>query len=141
MLFRSKRIVTDINGEKTEQNAMLSVENLVNSGKAPKYAPLIQRLKDLGFLQTSTARDALEASNMPGTDPSRFKTMAERTALYSSFLFHHTERMAREVTAVATYDLEMARLKEKGITGEEAQAQAIDKAVRMVEFKIGRAHV
>jgi hypothetical protein len=135
-----KRVVTDINGEKTEQNAMLSIENLVNSGKAPQYAPLVQRLKDLGFLQTSTARDALEASNMSGADPTKFKTMAERTALYSSFLFHHAERMNREVTAIAAFDLEMNRLKGKGITGEAAQAQAIDKAIRMVEFTHGAGH-
>lgn len=134
------RTVTDINGQKVEESAMLSVENLVNSGKAPQYEALVKRLKDLGFLQTSTARDALEASNMPNADPSAFKSMAEKTALYSSFLFHHAERMNREVTAVAAYDLEMARLKSKGITGEAAQAQAIDKAIRMVEFTHGAGH-
>jgi hypothetical protein len=134
------RTITDINGEKVEQQAMLSIENLVNSGKAPQYAALVQRLKDLGFLQTSTARDALEASNMPGADPSKFKSMGEKTALYSSFLFHHAERMNREVTALAAYDLEMNRLKQKGITGEAAQAQAIDKAVRTVEYTHGAGH-
>lgn len=134
------RITTDINGEKVEQQAMLSIENLVNSGKNPEYKALVQRLKDLGFLQTSTARDALEASNMPGADPSQFKTMAEKTALYSSFLFHHAERMNREVTALAAYDLEMAKLAKKGITGEAAQAQAIDKAVRAVEYTHGAGH-
>ena len=134
------RTTTDINGQKVEQQAMLSIENLVNSGKNPEYAALVQRLKDLGFLQTSTARDALEASNMPGADPSKFKTMAEKTALYSSFLFHHAERMNREVTAIAAFDLEMNRLKGKGITGEAAQAQAIEKAIRMVEFTHGAGH-
>jgi hypothetical protein len=134
------RTVTDINGQQVEQNAMLSVENLVNSGRAPQYKVLVQRLKELGFLQTSTARDALEASNMPGADPSVLKTTAEKTALYSSFLFHHAERMNREVTAVAAYDLEMQRLAKRGVTGEAAQAQAIDKAIRMVEFTHGAGH-
>lgn len=134
------RTTTDINGQQVEQQAMLSVENLVNSGKAPQYAPLVKRLKDLGFLQTSTARDALEASNMPGADPSRFKTMAEKTALYSSFLFHHAERMNREVTAIAAFDLEMNRLKKEGITGEAAELLAIDKAVRAVEYTHGAGH-
>ncbi len=134
------REITDINGETVQERAMMSVENLVNSGKAPQYEALVKRLKDLGFLQTSTARDALEASNMPGADPSKLKTLAEKTALYSSFLFHHAERMNREVTAVAAYDLEMAKLAKKGITGEAAQTQAIDKAVRMVEFTHGAGH-
>jgi hypothetical protein len=134
------RTVTDINGQKVTENAMLSVENLVNAGKAPQYKALVQRLKDLGFLQTSTARDALGLANDPSGDPSVMKTLGEKTALYSSFMFHHAERMNREVTAVAAYDLEMARLKKQGITGEAAQAQAIDKAVRMVEFTHGAGH-
>jgi hypothetical protein len=134
------REITDINGETVQERAMMSVENLVNSGKAPQYEALIKRLKDLGFLQTSTARDALEASNMPNAEKGSLKSMAEKTALYSSFLFHHAERMNREVTAVAAYDLEMAKLKEKGITGDAAVQQAIDKAVRMVEFTHGAGH-
>lgn len=134
------RTITDINGEKTDARAMMSVENLVNSGNAPQYEALVKRLKDLGFLQTSTARDALEVSNAPTADPSAFKSAAEKTALYSAFLFHHAERMNREVTAVAAYDLEMARLAKKGITGTEAQTQAIDKAVRMVEYAHGAGH-
>jgi hypothetical protein len=134
------RTVTDINGQQTTEQAMLSVENLVNSGKAPQYEALVKRLKDLGFLQTSTARDALEASNMPGADPSRLKTLGEKTALYSAFLFHHAERMNREVTAVAAYDLEMARLKKRGVTGDAAVQQAIEKAVRMVEYTHGAGH-
>ena len=134
------REITDINGEKTQERAMLSVENLVNSGKTPQYEALVKRLKELGFLQTSTARDALEASNMPGADPSKLKSLAEKTAMYSSFLFHHAERMNREVTAVAAYDLEMAKLAKRGITGDAAVQQAIDKAVRMVEFTHGAGH-
>ena len=134
------RTVTDINGQKVTENAMMSVENLVNSGKAPQYSALVKRLRELGFLQTSTARDALGLANDPSGDPSTIKTLGEKTALYSSFLFHHAERMSREVTAVAAYDLEMQRLAKKGVTGEAAQAQAIDKAVRMVEFTHGAGH-
>ena len=134
------RTVTDINGQKVTENAMMSVENLVNAGKAPQYKALVQRLRDLGFLQTSTARDALGLANDPSGDPSTIKTLGEKTALYSSFLFHHAERMSREVTAVAAYDLEMQRLAKKGVTGEAAQAQAIEKAVRMVEFTHGAGH-
>jgi hypothetical protein len=134
------RQITDINGETVQERAMVSVENLVNSGRAPQYEALVKRLKDLGFLQTSTARDALEASNMPNAERGSLKSMAEKTALYSSFLFHHAERMNREVTAVAAYDLELAKLRDRGITGDAAVQQAIDKAVRMVEFTHGAGH-
>lgn len=134
------RKVTDINGETTDAKAMLSIENLVNSGKAPQYAALVKHLKDLGFLQTSTARDALEAANRPQAGPGGVTSLAERTATYSAFLFHHAERMNREVTAIAAFDLEMARLAKKGVTGADAEAQAIEKATRMVEYAHGAGH-
>ena len=134
------RKVTDINGETADAKAMLSIENLVNSGKAPQYAALVKHLKDLGFLQTSTARDALEAANRPQAGPGGVTSLAERTATYSAFLFHHAERMNREVTAIAAFDLEMARLAKKGVTGADAEAQAIEKATRMVEYAHGAGH-
>lgn len=96
----ASRKVTDINGETVDTKAMLSIENLVNAGKALQYAALVKHLKDLGFLQTSTARDALEAANRPQAGPGGVTSLAERTATYSAFLFHHAERMNREVTAV-----------------------------------------
>jgi hypothetical protein len=66
----------------------------------------------------------------------------------STFLFHHAERANREVSAIAAYDLEMERLKnpskmtaeEKKLTPEQKQAQAIEKAVRMLEFSHGASH-
>ena len=134
------RQIKDINGETVDAKAMLSIENLVNAGKAPQYAGLVKHLKDLGFLQTSTARDALEAANRPQAGPGGVTSLAERTATYSAFLFHHAERMNREVTAIAAFDLEMARLAKKGITGAAAEAQAIEKATRMVEYAHGAGH-
>ena len=126
------RTVTDINGEKVQEKAMLSIENLVDTDAGRKYKDLIQTLKDQGFLQTSTARDALEAAKRPSSGEGGTRPLGERVATYSAFLFHHAERMNREVTAVAAYDLEMAKSGDK--------AKAIEKAIRAVEFTHGAGH-
>jgi hypothetical protein len=65
----------------------------------------------------------------------------EQVTQKSTFLFHHAERMNREVSAIATYDLEMQKLKNnKQMNDEQKQAQAIEKAVRMLEFSHGASH-
>jgi hypothetical protein len=140
----AKREVIDINGNKSMQDSWLevglSIDNTVSMGKAPQYAALMQRLKDLGFLQTSTAYDALDVNDRPGKVVDKSTNLAHKTAVVSTYMFHHAERMNREVTAVAAYELEMGRLKKKGITGDAAQAQAIEEAVKMVTFAHGAGH-
>jgi len=127
-----KRTVTDITGEKVDTQAMLSIENILDTEAGKKYKDLIQTLKDQGFLQTSTARDALEAARRPSSEEGGKRPLGERVASYSAFMFHHAERMNREVTAVAAYDLEMAKSGDK--------AKAIEKAIRAVEFTHGAGH-
>ena len=135
------RIVTDINGQKSTEKAMLSVENLVNAGKAPQYKELVKRLNELGFLQNTTMREALEASNRGEISKGKSSDLMEQVTQKATFLFHHAERMNREVSAIATYDLEMQKLKNnKQMNDEQKQAQAIEKAVRMLEFTHGASH-
>jgi hypothetical protein len=54
-----------------------------------------------------------------------------KSKIYTSlgWMFQNSERMNREVTLVAAYDLEMAKLAKNGITGEAAVQKAIDKAI------------
>jgi hypothetical protein len=127
-----KRMVIDINGEKVETQSMLSIENILNTEAGKKYKDLIETLKTQGFLQTSTAREALEAAKRPSAEEGGKRPLGERVASYSAFMFHHAERMNREVTAVAAYDLEMAKSGDK--------AKAIEKAIRAVEFTHGAGH-
>jgi len=140
----AKREVTDINGNKVTQEGWLevgpSIENLTSMGKSPQYAALMQKLKDLGFLQTSMAYDALDVNDKPGKEVTSTSNLAHKTAVISTYMFHHAERMNREVTAVAAYDLELERLAKKGITGEAAREQAIEAAVKMVQFAHGAGH-
>jgi len=141
----AKREVIDINGNKSMQDSWLevglSIDNAVSMGKSPQYAALMQRLKDLGFLQSSTAYDALDVNDRPGKVVDKNTNLAHKTAVISTYMFHHAERMNREITAVAAYELEMGRLKNnKKLSDAEKQAQAIEEAIKMVTFAHGAGH-
>jgi hypothetical protein len=134
------RDVTELTGGVSKQKAMLSIENLVNNGKAAKYAGLIGAMKDRGLLATSTARSALSSENNNSSGYGSTNKLVRVTTLVGSFMFHHAERMNREITAVAAYDLEMGKLKNpkySKMSDAEKQTQAIDKALAMVEYSHG----
>jgi hypothetical protein len=131
------RKVSELTGADSDQKAMTSIENLVSNGKAPQYAGLIGAMKDRGLLVTSTARDALRSENDNSSSYGSTNKLARVTTLVGSFMFHHAERMNREVTAVAAYDLEMAKLKNSKMSEAEKQAKAIDKAIAFVEYSHG----
>jgi hypothetical protein len=131
------RQVTELTGEVSSQKAMTSIENLVNSGKAPQYEGLIGAMKARGLLATSTARDALHSENDNSSSYGSTNKLVRQTALVGSFMFHHAERMNREITAVAAYDLEMGKLKNSKMSDAEKQTKAIDKALALVEYSHG----
>jgi hypothetical protein len=137
------RKVTELTGEVSDQKSMTSIENLVNRGdsKAKQYAGLIGAMKDRGLLATSTARSALSSENNNSSGYGSTNKLARQTALVGSFMFHHAERMNREITAVAAYDLEMGKLnkdpKYSKLSEAEKQTKAIDKALALVEYAHG----
>jgi len=131
------RKVAELTGESSDQKAMTSIENLVNNGKAPQYAGLIGAMKDRGLLATSTARSALSSENNDSSGYGSTNKLVRVTTLVGSFMFHHAERMNREITAVAAYDLEMGKLKNSKMSDAEKQTKAIDKALAMVEYSHG----
>jgi hypothetical protein len=133
------RKVTELTGEVSDQKAMTSIENSVNNGKAPQYKDLIEAMKARGLLATSTARSALRSENDNSSGYGSANKLVRQTALVGSFMFHHAERMNREITAVAAYDLERARLnnpakmtaEEKRWTPAQKQTKAIDKPLHL----------
>jgi hypothetical protein len=132
--------VTELTGDVSAQKAMTSIENLVNNGKAPQYKGLLEAMKDRGLLATSTARDALSSENNNSSGYGSTNKLARLTTLVGSFMFHHAERMNREITAVAAFDLEMAKLKApkySKMSDLEKQNQAIEKALALVEYTHG----
>jgi hypothetical protein len=133
--------VTELTGEVSSQKAMTSIENWVNKGKYTQYKGLIDAMKDRGLLVTSTARDALRSENDNSSSYSSTNKLARYTTLIGSFMFHHAERMNREITAVAAFDLEMAKLnkdpKNSKLSEAEKQTKAIEKALSLVEYAHG----
>lgn len=129
--------VTELTGDVSTQKAMTSIENWVNKGKYTQYKGLIEAMKDRGMLVTSTARDALRSENDNSSGYGSTNKLARITTLVGSFMFHHAERMNREITAVAAFDLEMAKLKNSKLSEAEKQAKAIDKAMALVEYTHG----
>jgi hypothetical protein len=119
---------------------MTSIENLVNNGKTPQYKDLIEAMKARGLLATSTARSALSSENNNSSGYGSANKLVRQTALVGSFMFHHAERMNREITAVAAFDLEMGKLKNpkySKLSNAEKQTKAIDKALALVEYAHG----
>ena len=131
------RQVEELGGGTTTQRAMYSIENLVSQGKVPQYKALIEALKGHGLLTTSTARDALHSENNSDSAYGPANKLQRVTTLVGTFMFHHAERMNREVTAVATYDLMMQKLKNSKMSEAERQDAAIREAIRMVEYTHG----
>lgn len=129
--------VTELTGDVSTQKAMTSIENWVNKGKFTQYKGLIEAMKDRGMLVTSTARDALRSENDDSSGYGSTNKLARYTTLVGSFMFHHAERMNREITAVAAFDLEMAKLKNSKLSDAEKEAKAIDKAMALVEYTHG----
>jgi hypothetical protein len=129
--------VTELTGEVSSQKAMTSIENWVNKGKYTQYKGLIDAMKDRGLLVTSTARDALRSENNDSSSYGSTNKLARITTLVGSFMFHHAERMNREITAVAAFDLEMAKLKNSKMSEAEKQTKAIEKALSLVEYAHG----
>lgn len=136
-----RRKINDISGNEVEQRAMWSLENAVNSGSAPQYKGLLDKLKEFGFLQTSTARDATISAGQASSAYGGVNRLHYLTNLAGTFMFHHAERANREITAIAAYDLAKSKLvNNKNLSKEEIEAQAIDRAIRAVETMHGAGH-
>jgi hypothetical protein len=110
---RSK--TTDVFGNKgvTEtRSAMYSLDNL--DPKNPlykKYKTLINVAKAQGQISSSQIYDTLEASDRVG--------LLQKVNALTGWMFHQAERVNRQVSMVAAYNLEMARLQSSKATAEE----------------------
>jgi len=134
-------VTVDANGDfvTTEQDRYdhggFAITNEFEGDKAERYknfAPLIARIKEMGF---DTRSIAAETSD-PDSPRSPF---VNKLAYVSSFMFHHSERGIRQVSAMSTYILEMEKLTGKKFKdidaadvdqyGEQASRKATDVAL------------
>ncbi len=128
------------NGEIVRQKAMPALDNY--NFDDPNLPPQLKRLKtlarvarDQGQLNRSQLYDILEVDE-------RGNALSKVNAI-SGFIFHHGERFNRQVSLVATYNLELDRMmnkptrEEAGLTQEQKEEKAANHAVYTAELTNG----
>ena len=111
-------------------NVMPSIMNYAaDSEVGSKYATLVKIAGERGQLNRSQLYELLNGDTRTG--------ILAKVNAASGWAFHHGERMNREVTMMAAFDLEMQKLKEQGITGKEAEEHAANQAIYTAELTNG----
>ena len=124
----NREIETLVGDKKVKSRTMPSIDNY-DFSKDPKLAHLqilVEEAQRAGKLNRSMTQDILEFG-----DESSFWAKVNKV---SGFLFHHGERMNRQVALVAAYELNLAKSKDKG---EKAQREAAQRALYDVELTNG----
>ena len=137
-----KRTLTGVSPtERVNVNAMLSMGNYdFSDPKLSKEAKQLETLYkyalDQGQMGRSMLYDTLEAN------PNN--SIMDKVNAATGFAFHHGERMNREVTMIAAYNLELARLngnkattEEKALSAKEKEQLAAERAVYTTETTNG----
>ena len=132
--------VIGADGRTTGMRVMPSITNYApDSEMGKRYATLIRIGNEQGQFNRSQLYEIINGDTRTGI-------MAKFNAM-SGWMFHHGERMNREVTLVATYNLELDRLmkdKPKGLNeadskafDTQAEAQAANTAIYTTELTNG----
>ena len=99
----------------------------------------VKRLKELsqvaenyGLLSRSMTHDILDMDEK--------STALNRVNAWSGFIFHHGERMNRQISLIASYELELDRMAKEGKKIDSAaRTEAAKNAVQMAELMNGGA--
>jgi hypothetical protein len=110
-------------------------------GKAlEKSRPDLKKLYDTAISRQAIHRSVgLELHDMRKMALSEYTGSWMKIKTLLSWLFQNSERMNREITLLAAYQLEMDELAKRGIRGDAATNQAIDKAIKAITFTQGVA--
>ena len=110
-------------------NYSVNSKNKREADIARHYAPLVAKGLDFGQLGASQAYDMLNTDTHAG--------VIQKANIMSGWALHHGERMSREVTLMAAYDLELKKLLKDGVDKATAQERAADKAIHVTELTNG----
>jgi hypothetical protein len=121
-------------GRKTKMSVMQSIANYApDSEIGKKYKTLIEVGNRLGQLNRSQLYEVLDADTRAG--------FLNKFNAASGWVMHQGERMNREVSMIAAYDLEMQKLasdvRAGKMTQEEAENSAANKAIYITELTNG----
>jgi hypothetical protein len=128
----------DLLGQDTEARAAPSLENIdfsKASAEMKQYATLARIAGDNGIFGRSLTQDIL---NVDGS-----VQLLDKVNAVSGFVFHHGERMNRQIGMIATYDLELKRMEtkptaaEKGMSKVEREEAAAMNAINMTNLLNG----
>jgi hypothetical protein len=122
---------------KIELRAGFSLDNYDFDAK--DTPPEVKRLKELsqvaedyGLLSRSMTSDILQMDNK--------STALDRVNAWSGFIFHHGERMNRQVSLIASYNLELEQMEKAGKKIDSAaRTEAAKNAVKISELMNGGA--
>jgi hypothetical protein len=123
--------------EKIEQTGGFSLDNYDFDAKGTP--PEVKRLKELseiadkyGLLDRSMTSDMLDMNEK--------SSPLDRINAYSGFVFHHGERMNRQISLIAAYNLELGQMEKDGKTIDAAaRTDAAKRAVEIAEIMNGGA--
>lgn len=113
--------VLDTNGKYTVNTALNFTPE--QQTRAQELLPLMQELGDRGMSHKSQFYDSAGLEEM-----GRARGLAERAMAFFGVPFHMVERMNRQVTAIAAYELELARMESKPSPSEALLSKAEKKA-------------
>lgn len=124
-------VPTDKGEKMMKVRAFPSLDNYDFSKEgAPKHLKTLAEVAgERGQLNRSQTYDILDVGEDTG--------MMTKINAVSGFVFHHGERMNRQVALIAAYELELERLKKAGKTGKAAEQEAADYAVYVTELTNG----
>jgi hypothetical protein len=141
-MTRTAKMTAPLSGKDTyTSRGAFSLDNYDFDAKGtPKEVKRLKELSELsvkyGLLDRSMTNDLLESGPK--------STVLDTINKYSGFIFHHGERMNRQVTLVASYNLELDRMAKEqkididALTSAERTAAA-EEAVRLAELLNGGA--
>ena len=120
--------------EKVTNKAMPSMSNYdFDNAKLPAEIRKLKTLYDLangeGQLNRSSFYDVLEVDGR--------KNILNTINATSGWTFHHADRMNREITLIAAYNLQLDKLNKKGIKGKAAEEAAARYAVDISKLTNG----
>ena len=133
-----KMTVPTADGQETiEQTGGFSLDNYDFDAK--DTPPEVKRLKELseiadkyGLLDRSMTSDMLDMNEKASP--------LDRVNAWSGFVFHHGERMNRQVSLIASYELELGRMAKEGKKIDAAaRTEAAKRAVEIAEVMNGGA--
>lgn len=147
-MSREVELPTSYMGKKTiEVRATPSLDNYFVLNDNNEYVlredtpeALRNELKDLGILVDVASKNgqlnrSMFYDSIGAEEVGRSRSLADKFAAYSGFLFHNVERANRQVALIAAYKLELDRMRrrptraERGLSDAEMQRKAAESAV------------